>query len=387
MNDSRSSVLIVDDQPFNLHFLARILEHDFDVKIATNGTDALTLACRAPLPEVILLDVMMPGMDGYAVCAALKRNPITAGIPVIFVTARTDADSETAALAAGAADFLHKPMNPEVARARVRLQYELSQHRHHLEELVRARTLELAQARDAAESANRVKSAFLNNVSHEMRTPLNHITGMAYLLRGELPEGRGRERLAIIERSARLLLGLVEEVLDLSRLEAGEIELEAQPFDMRAWLDELIDEIQASANAKGLDVILSVDPNLPPRVIGDRGHLRQILFQILDNAVKFSEHGRIQVRVKASETGTTSLTLCFEVEDQGIGMTPELASRLFRPFQLGDDSLTRAHGGLGMGLALSQRLVALMGGAIRADSVQGRGTVIGVEVPLRPSHV
>ena len=183
MTDDRPVVLIVDDDPTNLKLLAEVLRADYRVKVATSGPEALELSCRAPYPTLILLDVMMPGMDGFAVCAALKQGAATAAIPVIFITAKTDADSETRALAGGAVDFIHKPINPTVVRARVRLHDELAQHRLHLEDLVHSRTLELAQARDAAESANRAKSAFLAKMSHEMRTPLNHITGITYLLR------------------------------------------------------------------------------------------------------------------------------------------------------------------------------------------------------------
>lgn len=186
MNDDRPVLLIVDDEPLNLECLADVLQADYRVKVATDGATALHLARLAPVPDLILLDVMMPGLDGYAICAALKGDAVTAAIPVIFITARTDAESETLALTGGAVDFIHKPINPTVVRSRVRLHHELLQHRHRLEELVQTRTLELARARDAADSANRAKDAFLSNISHEFRTPLGQITGLAHLLRKEV---------------------------------------------------------------------------------------------------------------------------------------------------------------------------------------------------------
>lgn len=396
MMDERPVLLLVDDQPTNLKVLVALLQDDYQIKVATNGPDALTLAAQEPPPELILLDVMMPQMDGYAVCDALGRAPSTTRIPVIFITAKTDADSETRALAGGAVDFIHKPFNPAVVRARLQLHRmlrantralqeanaELERHRTHLEELVRARTVELAQARDAAESANRAKSTFLRNVSHEMRTPLNHITGMSYLLRREVPEGRGRERLATIDRAARSLLDMVDSVLDLARLEADRVELVRQPFQVGELLAEVVGDYQATAAAKGLALLAEMDPGLPPRLTGDPGRLRQILAQLVDNAVKFSQEGRIRVRVAAGETQETGLAVSFTVEDRGVGMPSEVAAGLFDTFRQGDSSLRREHAGLGLGLALCQRLVVLMGGELSLSSVPGEGTCATFRVVL-----
>lgn len=386
MTDPRPLVLIVDDQPVNLNLLATALDRDFAVQMAANGPDALALARRPPHPEMILLDVMMPDMDGYAVCAALKADPLTADISVIFITARTDAESETTALRAGAVDFIHKPINPEVVLARVHSQHELARHRYHLEALVHARTLELAEARDAAESANRAKTALLRNVSHEMLTPLNHINGMSYVLGRELPPGRAREHLATIDQAACGLLGLVRRLLDLASLEASQFRLDPQAFAVREMLEQALADYREPARAKGLDLDLVVEPAVPNQLIGDAGRLSQILGQLLDNAVKFTSAGGIRLTVAAGERTRTALRLRFSVEDTGIGMAPEVAAGLFQRFRQGDDSLTRAYTGLGLGLALCQRLVALMGGEIGLTSSegqgQGQGTTASVCVPL-----
>lgn len=382
MPDTRPLILAVDDQPLNLKALATALDCDYAVQMVTTGPEALALARRPPYPELILLDVKMPQMDGYAVCAALKADPLTAAIPVIFITAQTDAASETAALHAGAVDFIHKPINPEVVRARVHLQRELVQHRHHLEVLVHARTLELAQARDAAESADRAKTAFLRNASHEMCTPLNHITGIAHLLRRALCEPRDQARLDTLEHAAQHLLRLVSDLLDFTRLEAEELVLEPQPFDPRALLTPVIEAYATAAVAKGLDLVTAVDSNLPERLQGDPQRLRQVLLQLLDNAVKFSAQGRIEVRLRAGERQGPRLQVYFEVVDQGIGVDEALATRLFQRFKAGDDSTTRPYPGLGLGLALCQRLVQLMLGAIRLTSVPGQGTTVTFWVPL-----
>lgn len=275
-----------------------------------------------------------------------------------------------------------QPINPEVVRARVHLHHELAQHRHHLEALVQARTRELAEARDAAEAADRAKTAFLRNASHEMLTPLHQITGVSHLLRRELPPGRGQHWVATIDGATRALLGMVQELLDLARLEAMELRLDPQPFALRGMLEQVLADYQAPAQAKGLGLGLVIEPAVPDRLVGDAERLRQVLSQLLDNAVKFSSTGAIQLTVAAAGHTRGTLTLCFKVEDRGIGMAPEAAAGLFQRFRQGDDSLTRAYPGLGIGLALCQRLVALMGGEIALSSAPGQGTIATVRVPL-----
>jgi two-component system sensor histidine kinase BarA len=382
MNDERPVVLIVDDEPLNLEVLADTLQADYRIKVATNGAAALTLAHLDPSPDLILLDVMMPDLDGYAVCAALKREPRTAAIPVIFITARTDPESETLALAGGAVDFIHKPINPPVVRARVRLHLELAQHRHRLEDLVQARTLELAQARDAADSANRAKDAFLANISHAFRTPLNAITGIAYLLHPAVVTGQGREFLTKIDQAARHLLDLVNDLLDLSSLEAGQIHIETRVFDLGAVLREFVQDSQALATTNGLTLSAEIAPDLPADLTGDPARLRQVLGQLLGNAVKFSDRGAVTLRAQPIETQGGRLWVRFEVQDQGIGITPEVKSGLFQLLNPGDSSLTRQYQGTGLGLALCRRLVALMGGEIGLVSTPGQGTTVWFRLPL-----
>jgi signal transduction histidine kinase len=347
-------------------------------------------------PDLILLDVMMPEMDGYAVCDALKSDPGTRAIPVIFVTARTDTDSETHALTSGAVDFINKPVNQAVVRARVALHLELerraralavantelAQHRDHLEELVHARTRELAAARDEAEGANRAKSAFLANMGHELRTPLNHILGQTYLLQRDIPDAAIRERLRLIEQPARHLLQIIRDLLDISRLEAERLVLAVDDFDLTALCGAVDQGCRDLVAAKGLEIVSEIDPTLPTRLRGDRDRLQQILTNLVNNAIKFSEQGRILIRVRLGEVLEGAVTVRFEVADQGIGIAPDLQTGLFQLFHQGDAAINRKYAGTGLGLALCKRLIALMAGEIGVESTPGQGSTFWFSIRL-----
>jgi len=372
--ESPPRLLVVDDEPSNLETLIALLEEHYEILVATSGSQALALLASGPRPALILLDVMMPGMDGYEVCARLKSEAATRELPLIFVTAKTDADSETRALAAGAVDFIHKPVNKHVLRARVAMHLELARYREHLEELVHARTLELAAARDAALAGERAKTAFLQNVGHELRTPMNHIMGFAHLLEREVHGERGLGMLATLRQSAGALLRVIEDVLDFSHSEAGTLSLAAVDFEPRPLLARVVEEHAARASARGLELAFDYDAGVPARLKGDPVRLAQLLGILLSNAVKFSAQGRITVTCRQSSAQQDSVGLRCEVRDEGVGMPAEIQAGLFRHFEQGDGSTTREYGGLGLELALARRIVALMGWEIGFSSVPGAGS-------------
>ena len=269
-----------------------------------------------------------------------------------------------------------------------RLGEELDRHRHHLEELVRNRTEELSHARLLAESASLAKSRFLANMSHEIRTPINAIIGLNYLLRRQGATPEQIERLDKIDGSSRHLLSIINDILDLSKIEANRLHLEHTDFPLSAILDSVGSIISQSARDKGLRVELDRD-SVPLWLRGDPTRLRQALLNYAGNAVKFTDRGSIAIRARllhASEEASGDLLVRFEVEDSGTGIPQSDVARIFEDFEQADASTTRQHGGTGLGLAITKRLAQLMGGEAGAESAPGSGSTFWFTARLQRGH-
>jgi PAS domain S-box-containing protein len=257
---------------------------------------------------------------------------------------------------------------------------ELEQHRHHLQELLDERSQDLtranealSRARDAAEAANLAKSAFLANMSHEIRTPLNAVIGMAHLMRRAGLPGDQAERLERIEAAGRHLLELVNDILDLAKIESGKLVLEAADVSIGSLLDHVASIMTERAQEKGLRLLVSLEP-VPDPLIGDATRLRQGLLNYVSNAVKFTEKGTVTLRARLMDSNATGVLVRFEVDDTGVGIAPEQMGRLFNAFEQADSSTTRQYGGTGLGLAITRKLARLMGGEAGASSEPGRGS-------------
>ncbi len=399
----RHRVLIVDDTPENIRVLLETLCDEFATLVATSGEHALQMLQLKPQPDIVLLDINMPGMDGYEVCRRILTDESTKAIPVLFVTAKSGDADEQKGLDLGALDYIHKPFNPALIRSRIRNHLELKRYRSHLEQLVDQRTSDLKKALEAAEAASHAKSRFLATMSHELRTPLNSVIGFTDLVHrrecGEINEEQ-QEYLGYVLENAKHLLSLINTILDLTKLESGKMELDLAMTNIRELVSGSLVIVKERADRDHITISTTIDEKVPVFFRMDERKIKQVLVNLLANAIKFThEQGMVKLKLELIGGGQSVpglplvAPLCREhgllitVIDSGIGVKPEDRKRIFEPFVQADNSSTRKHEGSGLGLALSKMLVELHGGTIWvADNDTGFGAVFSVILPFVASH-
>ena len=385
-------ILIVDDNRHNLSVLSETLKGaGFQVGVEVDGEGVLQQVAYAK-PDLILLDVNMPGIDGFETCKLLKSNPQTQDIPIIFMTAWTETTDKVKGLSLGAVDYIPKPFEQEEVLARVRLHLRLSW----VTKTLAQQNIHLQEAKQKAEAANQTKSQFLAKMSHELRTPLNAILGYAQILQRDLKPGNpvnkfsGRNNsldgLRIIEEGGNHLLTLINDILDFAKIEATKMELELSEVDLLPFLTGVADIIHLQAIEKGLIFKYESPENLPARVQVDEKRLRQVLINLLGNGVKFTDTGSVTLRVTNINSPASSRKLSFEIIDTGKGIAPENLKTIFQPFEQVGNNTSNIQG-TGLGLPISQQLVELMGGQLQVKSQLGKGSTFSFELVLPSGEV
>src|SRR6266851_1628947 len=366
------SILVVDDDPVVCEVMRATLENDgFAVIEASDGVEGCRLYEKHH-PDLLLVDIMMPHMDGYELCRKLRSHPESACVPILVVTSLDDLPSIARAYDAGATDFMSKPANWAILNYRVR--YILR-----AEEL-RRNEGRLIAAKEVAEAANRAKSDFLANMSHELRTPLNAIIGFSSMLSDRILwplSDRQIEYADIIGTSGRHLLAIINDILDLAKVDADKLLLAEEKVEVGEIVNRGSQMVEDMARRARIDFASEIEEHLP-QVIGDPDKLTQILVNLLTNAIKFTQPGG-RVRLKVARYAHRGMT--FRVEDTGIGMSVDQIPVALEPFGQIDTGLDRKRSGVGLGLPLTKRLVELHGGTIEIESEPGKGTIVTVRLP------
>ncbi len=393
-------ILIVEDEAIVAFDIERsLMTLDYSVTaVVSSGSEAIQAVAQDP-PDLVIMDIHLEGskMDGIEAAEYIRQHY---KIPIVFLTAFVDEALLKRAKATGPYGYILKPFHKnelqtaiDIACYKYHVESELRETNRQLEQEIKIRKeIEqvLQNAKEEAEASNRAKSEFLANISHELRTPLNGILGYAQILKHDkrLFDDQ-REKVEGMYRSGRHLLTLINDILDLSKIEEGKLELHPLDFNVRDFLQDLTNMHQMKAQQKEITVYCDIHPDVPHYVHGDERALRQVLFNLLGNAVKFTENGQVTFRVcrtrcsdsssHAAQTATTNLR--FEIEDTGIGIHPDQLQKIFDPFQQVGETRYCSEG-TGLGLAISQRLVHLMGSQLHVRSAPGEGSTFWFDVHL-----
>ncbi|MCL2202940.1 MAG: response regulator [Defluviitaleaceae bacterium] len=367
----KNTLLIVDDNASNLMELTHILRNEYRIFAIKDGSAALEKAKEAQ-PDLILLDIIMPGMNGFDIFNKLQKNDKTAHIPVMFITGMNDGERE--GLLAGAVDYIRKPFDTTVVRLRVGNQIKIINLQRNL-----------IKSAAVAEAANRSKTSFLANMSHEIRTPMNAIMGITDILMENkaLPHDV-TVKLNKIYSSSQMLVALVNDILDITQIESGNMKIKPVDYDVAAMINEAVQLNIIRINKKPIEFILKIEGDIPVVLHGDLLRIKQIMNNLLSNAFKYTDAGKVVLQVRCEPLDEGNTMLIISVSDTGYGMSEEQLSKLYNDytrFVPERDGITIE--GTGLGLAITHRLVMLLNADISVRSKQNEGTHFTVRLPQK----
>ena len=390
--EPKVNVLIVDDDPIKLIAITSALEGmAIEIVSVSSGKDALRQLLIKDF-AMILLDVNMPIMDGFETAVLIRSRPRTEHVPILFITSDRLGDQERLkGYEIGAVDYIFSPVQPQILRAKVAVFVDLHRLReqsYRYTEELHLKNEKIARQNMILEEGSRMKSEFLANMSHELRTPLNAIIGFSELLKdgisGKLNKIQ-QEHVNLIYNSGQHLLSLINDILDLSKIEAGKLVLEPAECDLKAILQQSFALFKEKANKKHLNFSLEIDEKIIS-CYADERKLKQILYNLLSNAVKFTREGGY-VSIKAAKVKKLDKQhkkidgIFISVEDNGIGIDEQNLNQLFQPFAQLDGAFTRHYEGTGLGLAMVKRLVELHGGEVEVKSTLNKGSCFSFWLP------